>query len=557
MSRLRSRYGQARRLAIAVSATLLAACSEGPTRPGDDTRSRTTFRVELGALPDTAGVGDTLAAVARVVDATGAPVADSVARLSSSNPAVIVLLPDGRLHALAVGRSLVRAHLGSAGDSAWVIVERLPRALRIVMASDTIFVGERVGPRTTLVLDGRGVPMDTARYPRFTVSDPSVLAPPHFDGVTAAIDEGSAELIATVDGLTGRQTLHGRFSSPIATPLPDGAAATEAGITWHHGCVRTALGNAYCWGRPLNGQLGNGLARQSVPPTRVTSPVPLVDLQVTLSAVCARGPTPDVYCWGFEPLLVGPAGAQAGTITVTPQRIPLPDSTGPIAELVPAYWSDRCARSAASSLFCWGPNANAAIGPRVASDSTSYRVRRLQAVPPFVRAAIAERHGCGVTAAGALWCWGTPFSGQQPDATRPASETPEQVATPHPVADVAAAFRSVCTIDDAGSIDCWGRNREGAAGDPLAGDVHVGRTRVTAPGRFVRIRAAGAGVCALNDAGELWCWGMLRHRTSPTPFRLAREQAFSSFAMGSDGEYAIVCGVTTSARVVCNQRWPQ
>jgi hypothetical protein len=541
-----------RALLVLVSAIAFAACGDGGTSP-----AVAPGRVDLAALPDTAGVGDTLAPMVRVIDGQGR-VIDSVPRLASSVPSVVAVLPDGRLHARATGRAVIRGETAGLRDSTWIIVERLPRRLRLVLPVDTLSVGDAVRATTVLILDGLGAPLDTARTPTFTSSDPTVLSTPQWDGTTGALAEGTAALVATAGGLTGRHVFTVRYPSPLVTPLPDGGAVTDVGVTWQHGCARTSLGNVYCWGRPTNGQLGNGLAQQTVPPTRVTSEVPLADLQVSLSAVCARGPAADVRCWGFEPLLVGPTGAQVGTVVRTPQRISLPDGAGPIADLTPAYYGDRCARAEAGSLFCWGFNTDAAIGPRTAVDSTGYRVRRLPGAPPFVRAAIAEHHGCGVTAGGALWCWGGPFAAYHPDPTATTSETPQPVPTPRPVIDVAAAYRSVCTIDDRGDIDCWGVNRWGAAGSATAGSVHLGRTRVAASGRFVQVRAGRAGVCALNDAGELWCWGALQHSglVPRAPFLFSRVHSFTTFAMGSDGERGIVCAVTTTARVVCNHRWP-
>lgn len=530
---------------IIAAVVALAACSDGGTTP-----TVVPVRVDVSGLPDTAGVGDTLAPVLRFYDRRGVVVPDSTPRLSSSAPDVIAVLPGNRLRALTTGRAFVRAEAGGARDSALVTVERLARGLRIVLDADSAFVGELVAPRAVLV-DGIGATLDSARTVTWTVSDTSVLQQRAFDAVLGAVGDGSADVVATSGSLTTRQSIRVRLAPPLATPLPDGGAPTDVGAAWPNGCTRSSLGNVYCWGRAATGLLGNGLSAQTTLPTRATSPVSLGDVQLTLSAACARGPAADVYCWGFEPLLTG----TSNTITQVPQRIALPDSIGPVAELVPSGPYDRCLRATSGSLFCWGFNTNAAIGPRVADDSTAYRVRRLAGVPPFVRAAIGERAGCGVTGAGALWCWGFSDGGYQPDATTPTSESPQLVPTPRPVVDVAVAYRSVCTIDDQGAIDCWGFNYFGAVGVRTAGAQYLGRTRVAAPGRFVRIRAAGAGVCALADAGALWCWGNLRHRGEALPLRLSREHTFSTFSMGIDGTYAVICGITTTQRVVCNQRW--
>src|SRR5207245_5107257 len=96
------------------------------------------------------------------------------------------------------------------------------------------------------------------------------------------------------DGTTTSQ------SSPVLVQAPPGVsfAAVTGGVA--HTCGVTAAGIAYCWGRNLEGQLGDGTTMNRLTPVPVQAPA-----GVSFAAVgagdfhtCGVTATGAAYCWG-------------------------------------------------------------------------------------------------------------------------------------------------------------------------------------------------------------------------------------------------------------------
>lgn len=537
-----------RQLATLAAVTLVAISCRDTTDP--DPASVT--RLQLGALADTIGVGDTLQVSAATVDGRGIPKSGVDVSWTSTAPSVVRIDPAGRGRALAAGDAWIVARASVAGrevarDSVRARVVRLPRALRVTYPEDSVVYGSGIALQPTVQLvDGLGSAISTPPNVRFASSDTTMLRVDSLTGRPIVLAHGTADVVVTAAGFTGRVPLHARWYQ--ATPRD--FSASHVSITREVGCARSLGGAIICWGRGASGQLGNGMATQTTPPTPVTSPVTLMDVASSRSTLCGRTVDGALYCWGSEPVITRSTSA---TAVQSATRLPLPDSAGAVAEMVQGWYFDKCARTTAGRLWCWGSNTQGAIGPMRGSDSTQLYPRQLAGAPAFVRASTGEVHGCGVTAEGELWCWGGYLSAYSPEPV-PYSETVVRVMTPRPVRDVAMAFQSTCIIDDAGAVDCWGYNQSGAVGVTTSPEARLGRTRVDIPGRFTRIKAGGAGLCALNDAGQLWCWGAMANTgfTPRRPFLFARDVSVLDFAMGSYTSAGAVCIIAPTRRVLCN-----
>ena len=81
----------------------------------------------------------------------------------------------------------------------------------------------------------------------------------------------------------------------------------------------------------------------------------------------------------------------------------------------------------------------------------------------FTQIGSGSKHACGLTAAGAAWCWGLNPGGQLGDGTQDPSLTPRAVSGGHLFASLAAHGPShACALTAEGTAWCWGANGQGA-----------------------------------------------------------------------------------------------
>lgn len=169
-----------------------------------------------------------------------------------------------------------------------------------------------------------------------------------------------------------------------------------------HTCGVRAGGTMHCWGRNVEGQLGNGMpASGKIAPLTVgmnfKGPV-----TAGVNHTCAVKQDGSLQCWGRN------ANGQIGDNTTTDNSLPVTVGSAVDWADVFAGNASTCARKTDNTLYCWGVNTYGHLG---VGDLGQRKVPTLVA-GTHVSLAVGFGHGCTVSTTGSLLCWGSGEFGQ-------------------------------------------------------------------------------------------------------------------------------------------------
>lgn len=345
----------------------------------------------------------------------------------------------------------------------------------------------------------------------------------------------------------------------VPRPLRGQLRYRQLSVGYENACALSTEGRMYCW------------------PVDSTMSCPFDDRSRTDCVLLPyQAPHPDLIGWRFRSVSVG-MSTRVGSlpscgITVDGETLcggqrfePAP---GQRFGQVSAGLDHVCALDAAGLAYCWGNGLSGELGdstirPSPPFSATAGIIReggnirygmvtdrrmpiRVAGGIRFRSISAGDQHTCGVTEAGAAWCWGWNESGQLGDGTRTARATPVQVTGGIRFALVRAGSTTTgsitCGIDVEGRAYCWGSNGDpsevtvGLLGDstpPTVSAFSPQPVPVLSTERFRDIDARGNHVCAVTVGGDVRCWGDNRNgelgdgtrvsRMLPTPLRLLDE----------------------------------
>jgi hypothetical protein len=216
----------------------------------------------------------------------------------------------------------------------------------------------------------------------------------------------------------------------------------------------------------------------------------------TSGAMCAINQQLVLGCWALpHPGMVDPPAHFAPVST--PVRFTQLVMVGTYPDTMP----NACALATTGRIWCFSLDSLANV-TAMAEVPGSYPPLSSIAGPGF-----NDQTYCGLTAAGAAWCWG-------------AGLTPAAIATPTLFRQIVPGDGTTCGLAIDMTAWCWGNNQNDQAGTPpvvfVCGCIPI-PTQVSATITFTRLfntRSDGAS-CGLATSGGVYCWGELAFGMAP------------------------------------------
>lgn len=312
-------------------------------------------------------------------------------------------------------------------------------------------------------------------------------------------------------------------------------------------------GEAYCWGRNSNGQLGNGNTTTQNKPTKVRANPgdalygkTVTSIRAGADHVCViaeNSPATannNVYCWGLGTSgQLGNGGSSSSTVAVKAtgngfenQHVNrLNTGTNTPGAVTCGLTSETSAIPSTSvNAYCWGNNSNGQLGVNAVGGTRTSPTRVTDPLNALAGRQIRDIaaghvHTCVVTndSLGQVYCWGNNNtlggstgvfgigSTSNYNQAYPQTPVPQASLGNQPATNIAAGSWNTCAI--AGTkVYCWGNNGRGQLGngttnstsspvaanaDPVTSEANIGATDVDIDSDFT---------CAVFNS-KAKCWG--------------------------------------------------
>jgi len=245
-------------------------------------------------------------------------------------------------------------------------------------------------------------------------------------------------------------------------PVRGGLSFTSiaAGSIWT--CALTADGTPYCWGGM--DELDHG----SLVPKKISG-VTLVSLSNSGARACGLDATGIAWCWG--------GGDHQGLLFIPPTGCGSDCDWTPVAAGNGTHWSALsagtgvhvCGITTSNVAECWGSNHSGELGDGTLVDDSIPEV--IQGNHAFTQVSAGAGFTCGLTSAGDAYCWGSDGFGTLGNgiASPSCSEGNACVTLPTAVAGglkftkIGTELDHACGLTAGGAVYCWGYDVNGDA----------------------------------------------------------------------------------------------
>lgn len=279
--------------------------------------------------------------------------------------------------------------------------------------------------------------------------------------IATQISAGAGGGACAVDAAGALWCWGGCSSAEVVPGLSSGVAYVSAG--YNHVCVVTTSGGAKCFGQNLYGELGDGTTTDSDTPVDVVGLTSDVAQISAGRATCAVTTSGAAKCWGRN------TDGQLGDGTTTNRSVPVDVlGLGSGVAAVEAGVEHGCALTTAGGVKCWGSSWRGQLGNGVSGQGTfsSTPVDVIGLTSGVVAISAGFTHNCALLGSGAVHCWGSDYG-----------STPEEVAgLPTGIVSLEAApgAFATCVVTNANQVACFGSNSVGGGHPGPATAVGVG-----------------------------------------------------------------------------------
>jgi alpha-tubulin suppressor-like RCC1 family protein len=335
---------------------------------------------------------------------------------------------------------------------------------------------------------------------RWTSTNPSV-ATVSASGLVLTLTPGTAFIRAEAGGASDSMRLQVAVSGFFTTVAAAG----------YRTCAITISGDAYCWGDNTYGGMGTGDTLSNPTPLAVRTSVRFRYLTLSQRTSCGIAINDDAYCWGAN------GSGQLGLGDTQDRAEPGLVTGGLKFSRLSAGYASTCGATTDGAGYCWGSNETGLLGDGLGANSSV--PSPIAGGLTFGSLDVGHLHACGVTTAGAGYCWGGDYAGSLGTGTDlgpcssipvPCSATPIAVTGGLTFEGISAAGAHTCGITTAGAAYCWGLG--GHLGDgttetwnrPVAVTGGRGFTSLTTGSDLSD--ATKAHTCAIAS-GDAYCWG--------------------------------------------------